>query len=458
MTLNYDLIKKYDIRGPRYTSYPPATEFKAGIDHERARSILLRSNEQQPANLSFYFHVPFCPQLCHFCGCNSCAVPARKGVEEYMQAMIVEMEQVLDLLDPERPVTQIHWGGGTPNSISYRLIDDLMSRLLKRVKLAPQAEIAMECNPAYLKPEHIPQLRAMGFNRLSLGLQDFNEEVLRAVNRAASRLPVQTLVELIRKAGFDGVNLDFIYGLPLQTPEQFRKTIEEAITIRPDRLVTFSYAHVPWVKSSQQRLEVLSIPTGEEKFSMLQIAVDLMNQAGYLSIGMDHFALPGDALGKASQSATLHRNFQGYCTRETTGQVYAFGASSISQLESAYLQNVREWQDYIKAINETGWAFERAYELSEDERVIRSSITELMCNGLLSFDEIGLRYNIDSKEVKRILDYDRSRFGALEEDGLTSAGDDELRLTRQGMQLARVVAMKIDPQLNTEKTLFSKTI
>ena len=455
---DYPLIEKYNIRGPRYTSYPPATAFKTGIEAKTAIDWIVNSNLDEPAKLSFYFHVPFCPQLCHFCGCNSCSVPRDGGVDRYMEMMIREMDQVLGLLDLRRPVTQIHWGGGTPNSIPYRWIEKVMKRLTSRILLSSDAEVAMECNPAYLTPGQILQLRSMGFNRLSLGIQDFDREVLRAMNRLPSRLPVTELVGRIRKAGFEGVNLDFIYGLPLQHQKQFEETIREAIAIRPDRLVTFSYAHVPWVKSSQQRLEALSIPTGEEKMRMLEAAVQLLTEAGYETIGMDHFALPGDPLGRAAASGTLHRNFQGYCTRETTGQVYAFGASSISQLEGAYLQNVREYTDYIRMMEQDGWAFERGYRLSEQERVIRNSITELMCNGRVGFAAVGERFGMDAEEIKRLLGYDPAVFAGLEADGLAHAGQDELTLTRQGMMLARVVAMKIDPLLEGDKERFSRTI
>ena len=459
MQFDRNLLQKYNLRGPRYTSYPPATEFKPFSAGKKGwEQLISRSNSEQPDNISLYFHIPFCPQLCHFCGCNSCVIPAEPEVDFYMEMLIREMDRVLSVIDVNRPVTQIHWGGGTPNSLPFHWIEKVMNLLSEKIKLSTHAEIAMECNPAWLKLDQISQLRRMGFNRLSLGIQDFDDEVLTAVNRKPSMLPLKEVLERIREEGFAGVNLDFIYGLPMQTQKQFENSILKAIDLRPDRMVTFSYAHVPWVKSTQKKMEALTFPSGEEKMRMLEAGVNLLTDAGYKTIGMDHFALPEDALGKACDSKTLHRNFQGYCTRDTTGQVYAFGASSISQLESSYTQNVRHWSDYARRMSDEGFACERGYELSRKERIIRTSITELMCNGKLKFGEMAERYTCQESEVKSILGYHPDRFSEMEEDGLVKASEDELTLTVQGMLLARVVAMKLDPFLDTGKTRFSSTM
>jgi oxygen-independent coproporphyrinogen-3 oxidase len=256
------------------------------------------------------------------------------------------------------------------------------------------AEIAMECSPAYLDYSHIDQLAEMGFNRISLGIQDFREDVLKVVNREAPRHPVKEIVAYLRAKGFRGINLDFIYGLPLQTPESFRKTIEQAIEIRPDRIVTFSYAHVPWVKAAQKQLEVIGLPDATDKMNLFLQATEQLTLAGYCPIGIDHFTLPEDDLTKAFTNKQLHRNFQGYCTLETTGQVYAFGASSISQLWGAYAQNVKDIVKYMEMVEETGSAIERGYRLSKNEQIVRAVINSIMCNGLLDIDEMAAAFGI----------------------------------------------------------------
>ena len=323
MDINAEFLHKYNVSGPRYTSYPPANFFNQGFSTSDYLSELSASNQQKPENISLYIHIPFCPRRCHFCGCSTVIAQRKIVVERYIKALITEMELVASLLDSSRRVTQIHWGGGTPNSISMNYIREIMDRIRDHFTLDKNAEIAMECSPAYLDYKHIDQLAEMGLNRISLGIQDFREDVLTVVNREAPRHPVKDIVDYLRNKGFRGINLDFIYGLPLQTLESFHSTIEQAIAIRPDRIVTFSYAHVPWVKAAQKQLEVIGLPGANDKMNMFLQATAQLTEAGYCPIGIDHFTLPDDDLTKAFKNKKLHRNFQGYCTLETTGQVYA---------------------------------------------------------------------------------------------------------------------------------------
>ncbi|MCE1199045.1 MAG: oxygen-independent coproporphyrinogen III oxidase, partial [Marinilabiliales bacterium] len=419
---------KYNVSGPRYTSYPPANFFHDGFTAEDFVQEIKASNKQEPANISLYIHIPFCPQRCHFCGCSTVIAQRRKVVERYVAALKTEIAGVAKMVDSDRVVTQIHWGGGTPNSISMSFIREIMDWIYSHFTMAPKAEIAMECSPAYLEFQHIDALAEMGFNRISLGIQDFREDVLKVVNREPSRHPVKDLVDYLRTKGFKGINLDFIYGLPMQTLESFHQTIEQAIAIRPDRIVTFSYAHVPWVKAAQKQLEVIGLPDADLKMKMFLQATAQLKEAGYHALGIDHFTLPDDDLTKAFLGKMLHRNFQGYCTRETTGQVYAFGASSISQLHGAYAQNFKDLTKYMDAIENEGWAIERGYRLNEGEQLVRSVINRIMCNGFLDFAEVAQAFQLTLEEIRDHLQYHPDRFEALAQDGLVVLSGDTLRL------------------------------
>ncbi len=456
--MNPDILLKYNKPGPRYTSYPPATFFHSGIDAGHYKKMLTASNQQQPDNISIYIHVPFCRQLCLFCGCNTSCFPDVRIIDQYFNALVEEIRSVSSRLDTSRPLTQIHWGGGTPNAVELEYIERIMNELLTIYTPAPRAEIAMECNPAYLDLHHIDQLAAMGFNRLSLGIQDFNEDVLRQVNRKPSHHPVEKLIERMKANRMDGVNIDLIYGLPGQTPESFRKTIEKAIAISPDRLVTFSYAHVPWVKPAQKNLEPLGLPTAQEKLAMFEMAYNMLTQNGYAAIGMDHYARPDDELAMAMKNNTLHRNFQGYCTRETTGQVYGFGATSISQLQGGYYQNQKDTGTYIQAIANNGFATEKGYELSQPEIITRTVINEIMCNGFINLENIAREMNTTVDEIKSITDFREEKLQPFVDDKLLTIEGNTIRLKENGFLVVRNIAMAFDPLLSQGKGQYSKTV
>ncbi len=458
MDVSSEFLHKYNVSGPRYTSYPPANFFNQGFTTSDYIRELSASNHQKPENISLYVHIPFCPQRCHFCGCSTVIAQRKLVVERYIQALKTEMKQVALLLDNSRKVTQIHWGGGTPNSISMKYIREIMDWIRLHFALNEDAEIAMECSPAYLDYSHIDQLTEMGFNRISLGIQDFREDVLKVVNREAPRHPVKDIVDYLRAKGFRGINLDFIYGLPMQTLESFRKTIQQAIDIRPDRIVTFSYAHVPWVKEAQKQLETIGLPDANDKMNMFLQAAAQLSEAGYCPIGIDHFTLPDDDLTKAFKNKQLHRNFQGYCTRETTGQVYAFGSSSITQLSGAYAQNFKEITKYIDAVEATGFAIERGYGLNNEEQLVRSVINRIMCNGLLNLDEVALEFGLTVQEVKLLVAFDPAKFESYISDGLMQLDGNEIRLSDKGFLCARNIAMALDPALKTGEGIYSKTV
>ena len=458
MSVTSEFLQKYNISGPRYTSYPPANFFNQGFTTSEYIQELGLSNHQNPENISLYIHIPFCPQRCHFCGCSTVIAQRKMVVERYIQALKTEIKQVASLLDKSRKVTQIHWGGGTPNSISMKYIREIMDWIRLHFELNESAEIAMECSPAYLDYSHIDQLAEMGFNRISLGIQDFREDVLKVVNREAPRHPVKDIVDYLRKKGFRGINLDFIYGLPMQTLDSFRKTIEMAIAIRPDRIVTFSYAHVPWVKEAQKQLETIGLPDANDKMNMFLQASAQLSEAGYCAIGIDHFTLLEDDLTKAFRNKQLHRNFQGYCTLETTGQVYAFGASSISQLYGAYAQNFKDITKYMDAVEATGYAIERGYQLSREEQLVRAVINRIMCNGLLNLDEIAAEFALTVSEVKERVAFDPAKFESYISDGLMQLEGNEIRLSETGFLCARNIAMALDPALKAGEGVYSKTV
>jgi oxygen-independent coproporphyrinogen III oxidase len=459
MNINSDFLDKHNVSGPRYTSYPPANFFHTKFTTEDYIEQLIASNTQHPENISLYVHIPFCPQRCHFCGCNTDAGQKKSVVERYINAVIKEIGTVSSHLDTKnRKVTQIHWGGGTPNAIAMSFIERIMNAIREKFIIDENAEIAIECSPAYLEFSHIDQLATMGFNRMSLGIQDFREDVLEAVNRQGPRHPVKEIVDYLRTKGFNGINLDFIYGLPLQTIESLKETIQKAIEIKPDRIVTFSYAHVPWVKEEQKKLEKIGLPAPNEKMEMLINNIKQLVDAGYVAIGIDHFAHPDDKLAKAFKNKQLHRNFQGYCTLETTGQVYGFGASSISQLWGAYAQNHKTIHQYMDAIENTGFAIERGYTMNLNQQIVRSVINSIMCNGILLFDEIAAEFHSTADEIRAIVHYDRSKLTAFENDKLITVNDEGIKLSEAGFMIARNIAMAFDPDLKQGEAIYSKTV
>ncbi|MCD8193396.1 MAG: oxygen-independent coproporphyrinogen III oxidase, partial [Tannerellaceae bacterium] len=388
--MNTNILEKYNQPVPRYTSYPPANYFTDTFSAGDFRTAVIRSNQAAPGHLSFYIHLPFCRHLCHYCGCNSFAMQKEEKVERYIHAVHQEIDRVTALLDPARRIAQIHYGGGSPTALPVHYLKELNEHLLSRFQTIPQPEIAIECHPGYLDEAYWQGLVEAGFNRVSLGVQDFNPEVLKTVNRRPSLLPVSRIVALLRSQQVK-INMDFIYGLPHQTAASFGDTIRQAIALSPDRLVTFSYAHVPWVNKQQLLLEKAGLPSGEEKSNMFSTATGLLQAAGYQTIGLDHFVKEDDELYTALQQGQLHRNFQGYCTRRTTGQVYAFGATGISQLADSYAQNSKEIDDYIQRIESGSLATVKGYALSEEEQITREVIEMLMCNYRLDWQEVATK-------------------------------------------------------------------
>ena len=454
-----ELLQKYNNPVPRYTSYPPANFFTEEFSQTDFRNSLTESNQQSPKNISFYFHIPFCKRMCYFCGCNSYGIKNDHIIHDYIQALKAEIKTVVKHLDTQRPISQIHYGGGTPNAIPVEYLQEINDILFSTFPTIEKPEIAIECNPAYLTFEQMDGLKKAGFKRFSLGIQDFDSEVLKTVNREEPGMPVKDIMAYLKKDDPEvAINLDFIYGLPKQNAESFAHAIKQAIELKPDRLVTFSYAHVPWVSKIQKKLEKAGLPESEEKIKMFEKGFELLSQNGYKAVGLDHFALEDDELSLAYKNKSLHRNFQGYCTLRTTGQVYALGVTAISQLNGIYAQNTKSIDEYITVTQKGEIPTLKGYKLSDDQIIIREVITELMCNEQVVWDEIGKRFAKTGLEIRNTINYNRDKLNEFEADGIIQISEDKIEVSEEGLILIRNVAASFDPLLISSTKSFSKSV
>jgi oxygen-independent coproporphyrinogen-3 oxidase len=395
--------------------------------------------------------------MCFYCGCNSQLLRDNDIVLKYIDALKKEIRMVLPLLDRNRKISQIHYGGGTPTSQPVSVLKELNELILSEFDCIENPEIAIECHPGYADEVYWNELVDAGFNRISLGIQDFDEEVLKASNRKAPRMVMEDVVRILRDKNVS-LNMDFIYGLPLQTPESFTKTINRAIALRPDRIVTFSYAHVPWVNELQKNLEKVGLPSVELKSQLYTTAKKLLTDAGYKVIGLDHFVLPDDELFAAQQSKALHRNFQGYCTRRTTGQVYAFGITGISQLATAYSQNTKDLNTYIRQINEGVFPIAKGYILNEEEQITREVISQLMCNYTVNWAELSNTFDIPVAKIKSAINYNETALQAFAADGIIEYNEDYISILPDAAPFVRNVAASFDKLIDTKENRYSKSI
>ncbi len=459
MKIDNNLIQKYNQAAPRYTSYPPANYFSNTFTDQDYVQMLDASNQHQPEKIAFYVHIPFCKQICYYCGCNAIKLHNDSRVEDYISAVKKEISLVKEHLNKDRKISQIHFGGGTPNAIEIHYLKEIIAALSEGFDFIDKPEIAIECHPALLSYSIIDQLVDAGFTRFSLGIQDFNDDVLKAVNRRPSALPVDELVAYLRsKPSTVGVNLDFIYGLPLQTEESFAENIKKALLIQPDRLVTFSYAHVPWLKKHQQILQERGLPDSKEKMKMFEAASQLLTEAGYQPIGFDHFAKPEDELSIALENKQLHRNFQGYCTLRTTGQVYAFGVSGISQLFGGYAQNTKSVDDYISSIERQIFPIEKGLTSTKEQGIIREVISQIMCNHHINWEILSQKLGISTETLKETINYQPEKLQEMATDGLLTFNDQEINVSTMGSFLIRNIAALFDPMFKEGENKYSKTI
>ena len=450
-----ELVRKYNVPGPRYTSYPTAPQFTETIDRTALLDEIAVDNQADASPLSLYFHVPFCESLCWYCGCTTVITRRRSSAGEYVGWLEKELALTAPLLNSARRVTQLHFGGGTPTFLPPAEIDRLAAAIHRHYQFAPDSENSVEIDPRRLTRDHVEAFRRLGCNRASLGVQDTNPQVQLAVHRWQPLAQTAQAIAWLREAGFQSISLDLIYGLPLQTPESFAKTLDENIALNPDRLAVFSYAHVPWIKPAQKIFDDRrQLPSTEAKLAMLMTAIARLTAAGYVQIGMDHFARPDDELAVAFTEGTLHRNFQGYTTR-AGASLYGFGMSSISETDGAFRQNHKELPDYIAAVEAGGLPVERGYLLSNDDRRRRAIISDIMCGRGLDFAGLSRRLGHDFASAYAA---ELASLAELEADGLLARHADRLEITELGRLFLRIIAMRFDAHLAKRPAGFSKTV
>lgn len=442
---NPNLIQRYDLAGPRYTSYPTAPQFHAEFTEQDFIQALATSNSSQ-APLSLYFHIPFCAKICFYCGCNKIATKDTQRCQPYLQQLYQEMDLICQHLDTQRPVTQLHWGGGTPTFLSHVQMQDLMQAIRRKFNLTndDSGDYSIEIDPRELQEDTLPLLRQLGFNRISFGVQDFNLAVQEAVNRVQPKEMTTTALNQARQLGFRSINLDLIYGLPLQTPASFAQTLEEAIELNPDRLSVFNYAHLPERFKPQRRIKAADLPSPEQKLLILENTIKRLIEAGYVYIGMDHFAKPEDTLALAQAAGRLHRNFQGYTTHAECDLI-AMGTSSISQVGATYAQNDYTTENYEATLSSGKLAIIKGLQLSAEDLLRRAVINQLICHFHLDYQAFKQQHQIDfsqhfAAELERLQQH--------QTDGLIKLQPHGIQVTPAGRLLVRSICMVFDAYLD----------
>ncbi len=451
------LLKRYDRSGPRYTSYPTALHFHEGFDHVSYEARLAEANRQGADKpWSVYLHLPFCQKRCLFCACNVIISPRKQAVVSYLDEIAREIDLVAAHIPNRRRISQLHLGGGTPTYFAPDELGRLLDHLLERFELEPGAEASVEVDPRVTTVEHLEVLVARGFNRVSLGVQDFDADVQEAVGRQQPLEQTRSLVEACRRLELESINFDLIYGLPHQTPQSFARTLELALEMAPTRLAIYGFAYVPWMKGHQKKLNNGALPQRDARFELLATARATLAQAGYVDIGMDHFALPEDELAVAQRQGRLWRNFMGYTVCKAPDML-GFGISAIGDVQGAFVQNVRKLSTYRKALAEGRLPVERGYALNEDDKLRQSVIRELMCHG-----------RIDKAQIEQIFDIDfdhtfANELKALQKDaqaGLVTLKRQKVEATELGRLFVRNLAMPFDRHLNVAQGAerYSRTV
>jgi oxygen-independent coproporphyrinogen-3 oxidase len=454
------LLRKYDRPGPRYTSYPTVpvwTEEFGSAQYEEH----LRRFAATDRTLSVYVHLPFCHERCTFCGCNVVIAQRQETVERCLDYLFREIDHVTQLLGPRRRVLQLSWGGGTPTFLTIPQIDRLWKKLNETFTIDPAAEVAIEVDPRVTTPEQMRHLRALGFNRLSMGVQDLDPEVQTAIGRGQTFAQTEATYALGRELGFTGINMDLIYGLPRQTVAEFSETIAAVARWLPDRLAVYSYAHVPWVRPQQMQINEAELPTGSEKFALFAAAVEGLLAAGYHPIGMDHFALPTDELASGLENGRLHRNFMGY-TVSASRDMVGLGVSSIGEIAGCFAQNDARLGGYYRRLDTSGFGIHRGWVLTRDDEIRREAILSIMCRLRLSAAALSDRFGIDAAAY---FAEEMTRLDEFINDGLLEPIHDGFIVTPTGRHFVRNIAMVFDAYLarltekaTAKKPIFSRTI
>lgn len=441
-----ELLRKYSVPGPRYTSYPTAPYFHTEFGEADWAEALAAPAAGR--GLSLYAHIPFCDSLCYYCGCNMVATRDYSKTVPYLAAIEREMAETAARIDASRVAHQLHWGGGTPTYLSPDDIRRLMAIMKRHFRIAPDAEISCEVDPRELTRAHLEALRESGFNRVSFGVQDMDPAVQQAVNRIQSAELIRQVMDWSHELGFSSINLDLIVGLPKQTVESFRRTLAQVVEWAPDRLAVFAYAHVPWMKKHQQLIQEADLPDAAVRLGLQQAVNERLGEAGYVNIGLDHFARPEDELVRAQQNKTLWRNFQGYTTHKDS-DILAFGVSSISQTADVYMQNEKNLKRYQERVGASGFAVERGIRLGRDDQIRRDAITRVMCDLELDFAAFGREWDIG------FADYFAEALADLQplaDDGLVELGTERVAVTERGRLFLRNIGMCFDRYLKEAAT------
>lgn len=459
LAFDSDLLRRYDKPGPRYTSYPAAPQFNSSFDATAMRQQIARSNgDLIPRHLSLYLHIPYCSSPCFYCGCNRLITRDPGRGEVYLQRLLREIEQMAPLFDRDREVVQLHLGGGTPNFLGPAQLRVLMQSLQRQFRLSTRRErdFSIELDPRFVTPQDVAQLAALGFNRASLGIQDFDAGVQQAVNRFQGVAQTRAVIDACREHGMASINVDLIYGLPRQTLRGFGGTLDTVIAAAPQRLAVYGYAHMPHLFRAQQQIAAADLPAAEAKLALLQLAVEKLGAAGYRHIGMDHFALPLDELARAQAKGSLQRNFMGYTTHADT-DLLGLGVSAISRIADAYWQNPRALRDWESAVDAGRPALWRGLALTSDDLLREDAIQQLMCQGVIDIAALESRHAIVFAEYFADA---LQQLQPLQRDGLVICDKARITATPRGRLLLRVIAMCFDAylQLPSAQPRFSRVI
>ncbi len=460
--LDPQLLQKYDQPLPRYTSYPPATELSSEFDAVDFKAAIAVSNYKQTP-LSLYCHIPFCDSACYFCGCNTVITQRKDVVEPYLDYLERHIQQMAHLIDRDRRVHQMHWGGGTPNYLSLNQIERLWTAIHDQFRFDSRAEISIEVNPKSLDRNYLRTLKDLGFKRISFGIQDFDPKVQEVINRIQPESILFDVMDWSRETGFESVNVDLIYGLPFQTLETYRDTVRKTLQLNPDRIALFNFAYMPSLIPVQRHIPKDELPGPAEKLKILQMVIETLTQNGYQYIGMDHFAKPDDELSVAQRQGKLHRNFQGYTTKPESDLI-GFGVTSISMLNDVYVQNHKRLKDFYQAIDADQLPIAKGVCLDRDDIIRRTVIMELMCQFQLSPDEIEDKYHVGFDiDFETYFAQEKFQLRRLEADGLIKLlpqiSPNHIEVTPAGRLLVRNIASTFDAYLkHNHNSRFSRSV
>lgn len=453
--LDRSLVAKYDVSGPRYTSYPTALQFSDNFGADDYRR-LSGDGRNTIAPLSLYVHIPFCENICYYCACNKVVTRQKEKARSYLDHLEKEIVLRSALVGRTRPVTQMHWGGGTPTYLDATELTELMYNIAAHFKLidTPDREYSIEIDPRTVNDETLALLKGLGFNRLSFGVQDFDPAVQHAINRVQSFEQTKALIDTARDLNFSSISIDLIYGLPLQSPASLRRTLQQIVALAPHRISFYNYAHMPQQVPSQRSIDRMELPAPDEKLAMLELANEMLGAAGYRNIGMDHFVRADDTLARAQREGTLQRNFQGYSTKMATDLI-GLGVSAISSFQRGYSQNVKALSDYYARLDDNGLPIGKGLQLTTDDVIRRFVIMELICNLHLDIAALEKQFDI---VFAQYFAAEREKLAALEKDGLIAMTPAAIIVTPAGRFLLRNICMAFDAYLQTSLRNYSRAI